>query len=148
MFCYFLWDITQNRKSRVLYAKAGCHLLSSQVQLITCAFFISNLLKYIMSFYFHLYLLCWFRNKWMQYVFWEFQSILKRAKQIDLIRDIVKSSILMECAVIAAANSRLSFLKLLFKKNMHVLKMSYKMKMKIISWTTNKSWEENIVVWE
>lgn len=39
----------------------------------------------------------------------------------------------MECAVIAAANSRLSFLKLLFKKNMHVLKMSYKMKMKIIS---------------
>lgn len=44
-------------------AGAICHLLSSQVQLITCAFFMSNLPKYIMSFYFHLYLLYWFGNK-------------------------------------------------------------------------------------
>lgn len=143
IFCYFLWDIAQNRKSRVLHAKAGWSYLPFIVQPGTVNymyfFFMSNLSKYIMSFYFHLYLLYWFGNKWMQHVSWEFWSILERANQIDLITDIVKSSILMECAVIAAANSRLSFLKLLFKENMHVLRMSYKMKMKIISPTTNKS---------
>lgn len=76
----------------------------------------SNLPKYIMSFDFHLYLLRWFGNKWMQCVSWEFRSILERANQIDLITDIVKNSILMECAVIAAANSRLSFFEAVIQR--------------------------------
>lgn len=53
-------------------------------------------------------------------------SIVKRANQIDLITDIVKGFFLVECAV--SADGRFSFFKLLFKENMHVLRIKYKIK--------------------
>lgn len=124
-------EITPNRKSRVLHTKAGWSYLPFTVQLGTvpyvCLFHVSSpeIYNVILFFIFICYVA--FEINACSVFSESSRSISKRANQIDLITDIVKGSFLMECAVIAAANSRFS-LRLLFKENMHVLRMSYRIK--------------------